>query len=549
MLHCNSGGGFTFRPACVLASDRLRKQAESGSGPTRRQVLASAALALAATYLPKGAFAQDDEVAATIAKITAEGPFSRASVVEIARALSKADFVPPPSELPDPLKNLSYEQYRDIRADRNSGIWADEGLPFQLQLFHRGFYYKEEIDVALVSDGTAHHLPYSPKFFDAGKLVPQPLPTDDIGFAGIRLLGQVNSPDKFDEVAVFLGASYFRSLGRGQVYGLSARGLALKTADPEGEEFPLFRAFWVEKPRPDSETVVVHALLDSASVSGAYRFSIRPDQSTVIDVEATLFPRVDLIKVGLAPGTSMFSFGPNDRSDVDDYRPQVHDSDGLLMVNGRGERIFRPISNPQSLQVSAFADAAPRGFGLTQRDRDPATFQDFEANYEKRPTLWIEPVGDWGQGAVMLIEIPSDSEINDNIVAYWQPKDAIRAGSEFSFAYRQFWGNEPAPAPGMATILATRIGRATLQGDSPIRLFVIDYELPQPAPRTATPPEADIWSNTGIISETTMQHNPLSGGWRLSFKLDPQDAPLVELRVVVDIDGTPAETWLYRWTA
>lgn len=522
----------------------------SGSAATRRQVLASAAFATVALYLPDIARAEDDEVSAALAKITAEGPFTRATVVEIARTLSKSDFVPPPTDLPDPIKNLTYEQYRDIRFERNAAIWEDEGLPFRLQLFHRGFYYKEEIDVGIVDDDGIHHLAYSPNLFDAGKLVPKPLPTDDIGFAGIRLLGHINSPDKFDEIAVFLGASYFRSLGRGQVYGVSARGLALKTADPEGEEFPLFRAFWIEKPMADSETVVVHALLDSVSVSGAYRFSIRPDESMIVDVEATLFPRVDLTKVGLAPASSMFFFGTNDRTNFDDYRPEVHDSDGLLMVNGRGERIWRPISNPKSLQVSAFIDAAPRGFGLTQRMRDPNAYQDFEANYEKRPTLWIEPVGDWGRGAVMLVEIPSDSEINDNIVAYWQPKEMIKAGSEFSFAYRQYWGGEPSPQPGVATIQATRVGRWALQGDSPERRFVIDYQPPKDAATASgDPPPASVTANTGAVSETTMQPNPLTGGWRLSFKLDPQDATLVELRAVVSIGGVSAETWLYRWTA
>jgi glucans biosynthesis protein len=201
-------------------------------------VLASAAFAAAALYLPDIASAEDDEVSATLAKITAEGPFSRATVVEIARALAQADFVPPPTDLPDPIKNLTYEQYRDIRSDRNAAIWADEGLPFRMQLFHRGFYYKEEIDVGIVDDGGVHHLAYSPKLFDAGKLVPKPLPSEDIGFAGIRLLGHINSPDGFDEIAVFLGASYFRSLGRGQVYGLSARGLALKDGSAGGRRVP-----------------------------------------------------------------------------------------------------------------------------------------------------------------------------------------------------------------------------------------------------------------------------------------------------------------------
>jgi glucans biosynthesis protein len=246
----------------------------------------------------------------------------------------------------------------------------------------------------------------------------------------------------------------------------------------------------------------------------------------------------------------MFFFGTNDRTNFDDYRPEVHDSDGLSMVNGRGERIWRPVANPKSLQVSAFIDAAPRGFGLTQRTRDPAAYQDFEANYERRPTLWIEPVGDWGRGAVMLVEIPSDSEINDNIVAYWQPKDPIKAGSEFAFAYRQYWGGEPQPQPGAAMIQATRVGRWALQGDSPERRFVIDYQPPKESTAVNSgPPSVNVTANPGVVSETTMQPNPLTGGWRLSFKLDPQDAAAVELRVVVSIAGVSAETWLYRWTA
>jgi glucans biosynthesis protein len=495
------------------------------------------------------AFGQEDDAAKAIAQIPAGGAFTRATVVEIARAISKAEFTPPPSELPDPIKELTYEQYRDIRFNRAASIWADDKLPFQLQLFHRGFYYKEEIDVAVVDDGEATHLAYSPDYWDVGKLIAEPMPTDDIGFSGIRLLGHLNSQEKFDEVAVFLGASYFRSLGRGQIYGLSARGLALKTGEAEGEEFPLFRAFWVEKPKNDSTSVVVHALLDSASLSGAYRFTIRPGDQTVMDVEAVLFPRVDLVKVGLAPGTSMFYFDLNGREQVDDYRPEVHDSDGLLMINGRGERIWRPLANPTKLQISAFVDTAPRGFGLVQRNRDAETYQDFEANYERRPSLWVEPVGDWGEGAVLLIEIPSDSEINDNIVAYWQPKQPIPAGTEYSLAYRLSWGGEPTPGPGVATVNATRRGRATLQGESPIRRFVIDYAPPEPEPATAPLPQAKVTASAGEITEVTIQHNPLIGGWRLTFKLDPKDSETIELRADVEPEAAPAaETWLYRWT-
>jgi periplasmic glucans biosynthesis protein len=516
---------------------------------TRRQLLASAALAAVAASAPVAALAQED-AADVLSRIPEGGAFTRATVVEIARALAQFDYTPPPTELPDPIKDLTYEQYRDIRFDRPASIWASEELPFQLQLFHRGFYYKEEIEVAVVEEDNAEHVVYSPSFFDVGKLVPQPMPTDDIGFAGIRLLGQLNQPGKFDELAVFLGASYFRSLGQGQVYGISSRGLALRTGAPEGEEFPLFRAFWVEKPLPESETIVIHALLDSVSTTGAYRFTIRPGAAVVMDVEATLFPRVELAKVGLAPGTSMFYFGPNGRENVDDWRPEVHDSDGLLMINGRGERLWRPLSNPRTLQVSAFVDAAPRGFGLIQRNRDPDAYQDFESHYDRRPSLWVEPVGDWGRGAVALVEIPSDSEINDNIVAFWQPERPIPADSEYSFAYRLFWGGEPTPDGGGPTVVATRRGRATLRAESPIRRFVIDYVLPQPLPSEKSEPQANVSASAGSISDVTMERNPLTDGWRLTFKLDPEGADVIELRAVTTFEGNPpSEIWLYRWTA
>lgn len=512
---------------------------------TRRRLLTSVALAAVAAGM-RGAFAQEVEDA--LAAIVAGGAFTRSTVIEIARALATADYEPPATELPDVIKDLNYDQFRDIRFDRPSALWTEENLPFRMELFHRGFYYEEEIDVAIVEDGEAKHLPYSPDFFDFGPLVPGNPPTEDIGFAGIRLLAPLNRPDAFDEIAVFLGASYFRSLGRNQFYGISARGLALKTGAPEGEEFPLFRAFWVEKPLPNSETIVVHALLDSVSVAGAYRFTIRPGEATTMDVEAVLFPRVDLESVGLAPGTSMFYFGPNGREQFDDWRPEVHDSDGLLIVNGHGERIWRPLANPRTLQISAFLDAGLRGFGLLQRNRDPNTYQDFESHYHQRPSLWAEPLGDWGQGAVMLVEIPSDSEVNDNIVAFWQPRQPIVAGSEYAFSYRLFWGDNPIPDGGGAEVIATRRGRATLRGESPIRRFVIDYALPEEVGASIEEPEPRVSASAGAIDEINMERNPLTGGWRLTFKLDPEGEEVIELRADVDFGGVPTETWLYRWT-
>jgi glucans biosynthesis protein len=485
-----------------------------------------------------------------------DGAFGPDTVVELARRLSRAAFAPPKVPLPPALTGLDYNQYRDIRSRASSTIWADTGGPFRLQVLSRGFVFVDAVELALVTKGHCQHLAYRPDFFTTGQVMKSPLPTEDVGFSGFRALFPINHRAVFDEIAVFQGASYLRSLGEGQVYGLSARGLANKTAEPEGEEFPAFRAFWIEEPPRGSQVLVVHALLDSPSAAGAYRFLIQPahgtNQTTTMDVDAVLFPRTELGKVGLAPATSMFMFSFNGRTGADDYRPEVHDSDGLLMFNGHGEHLWRPLQNPAHVEVSAFVDTSPHGFGLLQRERNPASYQDPEALYERRPSLWIEPVGDWGEGAVVLTEIPSDAEIHDNIVAFWRPKAPIPAGAEYRYAYRALWGDGPRAALEQARVVATRRGRADVSGPTPVRRFVIDYA---PAARLARAPRsrlphAAVAASAGDVKDVVVADNPTLGGYRLSFVFDPRQAKASELRVDLSFtDGQRAETWVYRWTA
>lgn len=484
------------------------------------------------------------------AQYAVSGKFNRNTVTDLARKLAKKPYQEPDMTLPESLQGLSYDQYRDIRFNPASSIWADEELPFQMQLFHRGFYFKETVEIAIVEEGVSRHLRYSPDLFSTGEVMQQPLPTEDVGFAGFRLHNPLNRDDYFDELAVFQGASYFRSLGKNQAYGLSSRGLSIKTADPEGEQFPTFRAFWIEKPAKDSHSIVVYALLDSPSTTGAYRFTVRPGKNTAMDIEATLFPREDLNKIGLGAGTSMFMFSSYGRQKVDDFRPRVHDSDGLLMLNGRGERLWRPLNNPTNLQISAFMDNGPLGFGLLQRNRDFNNFQDLEAHYERRPSLWVEPVGNWGRGAVVLVEIPTESEIHDNIVAYWSPKDIIPAGTEYSFAYRLVWGTSPVAAQGEAVIDATRSGRAGIAGPTPKRLFVIDYRFHNPLLGIETlKPTASVKNSGGSVKNIVVNENALNGGYRVTFELDPMNEKLIELRLDLDFtDGRKAESWMYQWT-
>lgn len=472
-------------------------------------------------------------------------PFDGATVRNMARDLAAHPYKAPDSSLPDPFKDLDYQAYRAIRFDPSHALWRGQGLKFTAEFFHRGFLYKDRVDIFEVVNGRAIPIHYSPDLFTFGKLTP---PTTDIGFAGMRLHYPINRPDYYDEVCAFLGASYFRAVAKGQGYGLSARGLSIKTADPAGEEFPLFRTFWLERPAKGSDTVVVHALLDSASGAAAFRFTIRPGKETVFDTEVALYPRADITAAGLAPLTSMFLFDANDRVRVDDYREAVHDSNGLVMRSGKGEQLWRPLANPRTLQITALADSGPRAFGLLQRKRQFSDYEDLEARYENRPTLWVEPIGDWGQGIVELVEIPTDREVNDNIVAFWRPHDPLKAKGEYILNYRLHWSwTLPMTLP-LAQSTDTRCG---LNADQKTRQFVVDFAGGPLEKRKATDlPAIDVSADKGKILNPVVEANPVTGGWRLSFQLDLGSEKIVELRGrLMDGDTPLTETWIYRWTA
>ncbi|QIO99012.1 glucan biosynthesis protein G [Bradyrhizobium symbiodeficiens] len=500
----------------------------------RRDLLRASAAVSAAAILPRAADAQAGDAP----------PFSPSTVREQARALAAKPFVAPDGKLPDALTNLNYDQYRSIRFAPEKALWRDGKLPFQVQFFHRGFFYKNRVDIFEVANRSVTPVSYRRADFSFGEGLGQ-WPDADLGFAGFRIHTPINKPDYYDELCVFLGASYFRAVAKGQTYGLSARGLAIDTGESKGEEFPVFKAFWLEKPAPNSSSMVVHALLDSKSAAASYRFTIRPGQTTVFDVEMALYPRVDVEHAGLAPMTSMFFFGPNDRKDFDDFRPSVHDSDGLSIFNGRGEQLWRPLNNPHDLQVSSFADVNPGGFGLMQRERNYLAYQDLESSFETRPSLWFEPIGDWGEGAVKLIEIPTKEEVHDNIATLWQPKQPLTAKSEHIFTYRLHWGPDAPKADALARFTRTGIGS---RGDDS-KLFVLELmgdRLKSIDPKAV---KGMVTAEKAEISNIVTQPNPATGGWRLSFQCSVKGQPSIELRAFLAQNDAPvSEIWIYRWT-
>ncbi len=467
-----------------------------------------------------------------------------------AKELAGKPYARDEASLPDFLTKLDYDQYRDIRYKPNKALWRDEELPFQIQAFHRGFMFTDRVIVNIVNHGEATRLAYSPELFDFGRNnLPAPLPAD-LGFAGLRFHYPLRRDEVLDEIAVFLGASYFRAVGLAQVYGASARGLALDTGLPKAEEFPIFREFWIEKPAKDADSLTLYALLDSPSVTGAYRFVIRPGLDLTMDITSHLYFRKAVERVGIAPLTSMFFHGENTDRFADDFRPEVHDTDGLLFGRSTGEWVWRPINNPRQLRISVFHDTKPSGFGLLQRDRNFDHYQDLEAQYHHRPSVWVETLGEWGPGAIYLIEIPSEAEKYDNIVAFWVPDQAASEGKEFRYDYRLHFFRDEFIVPSGGKVVATRIGAA--ENDGANRKIVVDFggpTLKMLSPKALM--EADVSAGGGKIANLVVQKNEENDTWRLSFDLEPEkDKDLVELRAMLKSGKDVfTETWVYQWNS
>jgi glucans biosynthesis protein len=505
----------------------------------RRQILRSSAAAAAAALVPAGAFAQEEE-----------RPFSFETLTEDARARAAAAYEAPYRD--DAFaEGLGYDDYRRINYSPERARFAEEGSRFRLAAFHLGWLFAEPVHLYEVADGTARLMSFTTDdflYYDGLPFIEGALP----GVSGFRLASPINRPGAFDEVIAFQGASYFRALGRGNAYGLSARGLAIDTATGRDEEFPRFSAFYVEHPVPGSNTATIYADLDSRSVAGAYRFLVTPGEETHVEVTARLFFREEVEHLGVAPLTSMFLYDDTDRTAFDDYRPRVHDSDGLRVTRASGDVLWRALKNPPRLANSYFRETNPRAFGLHQRDRDYEDFQDAGAHYHERPSLEVEPIGDWGEGVVRLVEIPADLEIHDNIAAYWLPDGTVAAGGEREYAYRLRWGMLPPRGGELAYVASTKAGVGGVSGvpsDGRMRKFVVDFLGDRLG---GLPPDAKIEANVAISRGTAatevLSKVPGMDMWRLAIDVAPEgDAPVELVAFIEGFGERLSETWLYQW--
>ena len=517
----------------------------------RRDFLRNASLALAAFGIPGAALAANRQQG--VRPLGKPQPFDFAALKGQARALSQAPYRSYKRTLPAALEALDWDQYQSIAYRQDHALWADQPGRFQAKFFHLGLYFHTPVRMFDVVNGQAQELAYDPAAFDYGKsgLGRGQLP-ENLGFAGFRLNTRRDTDRDF---AAFLGASYFRAVGKEGQYGLSARGLAIDTGMGKPEEFPEFVAYYLEHPAEDADSIVVYGLLDSPSIAGAYRFAIRNGDTLVMEVDSALYPRTTIERLGVAPCTSMYQVGENDRRMGWDWRPEIHDSDGLAMWTGGGEWIWRPLCNPRQLRFNMFVDHNPRGFGLLQRDRNFDHYQDDGVFYEKRPCLWVEPKGPWGEGSVQLVEIPTVDETFDNIVAFWNPKDKPQAGQELLLGYHLHWGAQLPVRPPLAQSVASRTGLGGVIGFKRERFswrFAVDFaggELAALIDKADV--EAVVETSAGTLE--TISARPLRSinGYRAMFDLVPPagSAAQIDLRLYLRSGGkTLTETWLYQYS-
>lgn len=468
-------------------------------------------------------------------------------ISELAQDIAQDKAQDTPAAVPEALRNLKYDDYRNIRFRKSEALWLGQDYRFVVEFLHPGYLYNEPVLIHEITDTHRQQIPFASDFFNYeqapldGVRIPP-----NLGFAGVRIRYPVNNPDVRDDLIVFQGASYFRALGQGLSYGLSARGLGVGIGE-EGESFPRFTQLWIKKPDdPAADQLTIYALLEGEHVTGAYAFQLYPGKPTTVDVHARIWPRDHADRLSFAPLTSMFFLGENTAFASNDWRPEVHDSDGLLVATGK-DWIWRPLSNPAKLTRKSFRASDLKGFGLLQRDRRFTAYEDLEADYERRPSVWIEPKGAWPAGEVVLVEMPASDETGDNINAFWRPDQAPAKGQFYDLKYQMTW-RATEPSNQTASVLETRVGQKTL--NPKVTTYAIEF-VPPPGINASNVAELKPELDTGkaqLSGEAQIVFNGPENCVRVLFDLK-NDAPADELKLSLLHNGQKvSETWSYYAT-
>lgn len=478
-------------------------------------------------------------------------PFGFQDVVEKAERLAAQPYKPP-QQVPGALRDLAYDEFRSIRFDPEHSLWRQSDSRFQAMLIAPGKFFTHAVRLNQVDGEEVHPVVFDKSAFTFGSQAIADKVPEDLGYAGFTLTYPLHDETVQDQFLSFAGASYFRGVGEENAFGISARGAAIDTGVMSGEEFPSFVEYWLVRPDPEAASMQIYALLDSRRLAGAYRFTIRPGQPTEVDIEAVLFTRERMELLGIAPLTSMYFYGENTGRPLGNWRPEVHDSDGLLIHDGSGEWVWRPLINPRALEVHSFQVRDVKGFGLMQRDEQFAAYQDPEAHYERRPSAWVEFEEGLETGRIVLIQIPTKDETNDNIVAFWSPPGEVKGGQRLDFRYRLDFGNAAGlAAHEPARVLHTFVGRGDIMGGGNVEnayRFVIDFDAESLPRGDDESPGTQISAGAGEVVDYHVQFVEAVGAWRLSILARPaQPGGAVSLRAALKSgEEFLSETWDYH---
>ncbi|GGE07220.1 glucan biosynthesis protein D [Aureimonas endophytica] len=518
---------------------------------SRRDLLSLLASLGVALPLGQTAFAAEnvaaDAAAGTQIRFGDPVPYSFERLVEETRQLAARPYVPEVPRFADVIERIDYDQHQRLRYRKDETLELNNGQA-PIRFFYLGRYFKMPVGINVVDGGTSRQLIFDPKLFEIPADSPAKELPDDIGFAGFRIL----EPHSERDWIAFLGAAYFRTSGELDQFGLSARALAIDVAMPTPEEFPRFTDFYLG-PSDIGGRVKIACRMNSPRITGVLEMDVKKDGPIVMEIRSRYFAREAIARVGIAPLTSMFWYSETDRPRRVDWRPEVHDSDGLALVTEGGERIWRPLNNPAQVMTSTFGTGSPKGFGLLQRDRNFVNYEDDGVFYEKRASVWIEPKGEWPKGAVQLVEIPTDDEIHDNIVCYYLSEKPVEKGDALAYDYRLTWGKDQPNRPDLGEVVATRIGRGGIPGQprpAGVVKIVVDFDggLVAKLDRDAKGVEPVVSTSRGTIEKIDAYSVKVDTAWRVVFDLKVEGQAPVELRLFLkDKDRALTETWSYQF--
>jgi periplasmic glucans biosynthesis protein len=494
-------------------------------------------------------------LAASLAPVDHAGAFGFEDLAARAQALAGQAY-DPPEPIPRFLREIDYDTYQGIRFNEETSLWRESGSRLQVMLFPAGLFYTHPVDIHVIDAEGVHLLPYQKELFEFADPELERRVPPDLGYAGFKLTYPLAGDDEQNQFLVFAGASYFRAVGRENAWGLSGRGIAVNTGLPTGEEFPSFTSFWLVRPSPQDNAMRLYALLDGKSITGAYQFDVYPGESTRMEVQAALFARGDVKLPGLAPLTSMFFYGENTTRAPGEWRPEVHDSDGLLIHDGASDEwLWRPLINPRHLEMDFFETGSVRGFGLLQRDTRFDNYQDLGARYDLRPSAWVTAQGNWGPGRVVLVQLPTPSETNDNVVAFWTPAQPLSRDTPLRLAYQVHFGSPTVSGHPAGQAIHSFVGDGGIVGGGNVEgayRVIVDFRggtldrVGADAAVTGTVTALD----GGEVLEDFVEYNAPAQAWRLSILAKPaRDRDLALRAFLSHGDTAVSETWSYRLPA